>query len=176
MVFSQVWFPLTVLLAMMPPTLADESEDIKGFQQLGAQFTRDENTPGRPVVEVAWKTREATNARLKTLLALKGLVQVRVLNLYGAGITDSGLVHLKTLDRLEKLDLGNTAITDAGLEQLKELRSLRTLLLARGMKVTDQGVAKLQKTRPDVYIAYQYVVPMHYGPWPAPGTKFAPGR
>jgi hypothetical protein len=177
MAFSKVWFSLAVLLlAMMPPVLADECDDAEGPHQLGAQFTWDEKRPGRPIVEIAWKTREATNDRLKALLARKGLAQVRALNLNGAGITDGGLAHLKALPRLEKLDLGNTAITDTGLEQLKGLRSLRTLFLGRGMKVTNQGVAKLQKARPDLSIGYEYLVPRWYGPYPRPGTKYAPGR
>jgi hypothetical protein len=172
--FSRVWFSLAVPLlpAMMPPAVADESDYIKGLQQLGAQFTRDENMPGRPVVEVAWKRRQATDDRLKTLLALKGLAQVRILNLNGAGITDGALVHLKKLDRLEELNLGNTAIADAGLGHLRQLRSLRTLFLGRGLKVTNQGVAELQKALPEVSIGYEYVVPRWYGPWP----RFSPGR
>jgi hypothetical protein len=179
MAFSQVRSSLAVplLLAMMSPALADESDGLKGLQQLGAQFRREESLPGRPVVEVVWKSRLATNDRLKALVALKALAQVRILNLNGAGITDGGLVHLKTLARLEELDLGNTAITDTGLEQLQELPSLRRLRLGRGMKVTNQGVAQLQKARPELFIAYDYVVPRWYGPLPRPGSpKFAPGR
>src|SRR5262245_3494048 len=172
--FSQAWFPLAVplLLAMMPQAGADESDDIKELQKLGAQFTRDENMPGRPVVEVAWNTRQATNDGLKTLVALKGVAQVRILNLNGAGITDGALAHLKKLDRLEELNLGNTAITDAGLEHLRQLRSLRTLFLGRGLKVTNQGVAELRKVLPEVSIGYEYDVPRRYGPWP----RFSPGR
>ena len=66
-------------------------------------------------------------------------------------MTDAGLEHLKGLSNLRSLDLSNTGVTDAGLEHLKGLKSLRSLDL-RHTKVSDEGVSRLQEALPDCKI------------------------
>ena len=44
-------------------------------------------------------------------------------------MTDAGLEHLKGLTQLRVLNLANTKVTDAGLEHLKGLTQLRMLYL-----------------------------------------------
>jgi len=77
--------------------------------------------------------------------------------LNGRKITDAGLVHLKGMTKLESLDFRYTQITDAGLVHLKGLTSLVRLELVvhaanLGTKVTDAGVADLQKALPNCLI------------------------
>jgi hypothetical protein len=66
-------------------------------------------------------------------------------------VTDAGLEHLKGLANLKSLDLSYTAVTDAGLEHLKGLANLQTLSLA-GAKVGRDGVKDLQRALPSCMI------------------------
>jgi hypothetical protein len=92
--------------------------------------------------------REVTDASLEPL---KGLSEVRELDLYGTKVTDAGLRHLKGLSQLRELCLSDTQVTDAGLEYLKELTQLQQLDLD-GTQVTDAGVTKLQQALPNCEI------------------------
>lgn len=65
-------------------------------------------------------------------------------------ITDAGLIHLQDLTKLEELDLTGTVVTDAGLDSLKALTNLRELGL--GIRVTYEGVEKLQRALPNCKI------------------------
>jgi hypothetical protein len=62
-------------------------------------------------------------------------------------VYNEGLQHLKGFVQLQALDLGFTFITDAGLPQLYCLQTLKRLGL-HGTRVTDNGVAKLQRELP----------------------------
>ena len=62
----------------------------------------------------------------------------------GTKVSDAGLKHLKGLTQLRRLDLDRTKVSDAGLEHLKGLTQLRRLDLG-DTKVTDAGVKKLQR-------------------------------
>ena len=84
------------------------------------------------------------------LECLEGLKKVIMLDLSGTKVTDKGLEHLKALNQLQELKLDGTNVTDAGLEHLKRLR-VDTLSLAH-TKVTNSGVAKLQRALPDCQI------------------------
>ena len=71
-------------------------------------------------------------------------------------VTDADLVHLKGLTNLQSLVIGSfgsqSQITDAGLVHLKGLTGLQTLFLG-GTKITDAGVADLQKALPNCKIS-----------------------
>jgi hypothetical protein len=73
------------------------------------------------------------------------------LDLSGAPVTDSGLVHLESLKWLNFLDLSGTAVTDAGLVHLEKLTALRSVLIYE-TRVTDAGVKRLQQALPAVKI------------------------
>ena len=66
-------------------------------------------------------------------------------------LSDAELVHLKGLTSLKSLVLGSD-ITDAGLVHLKGLTKLQKLFLS-STKVTDAGVAELQKALPNCKIS-----------------------
>ena len=74
---------------------------------------------------------------------LKGLTQLRTLNLHGTQVTDAGLERLKGLTQLQELYLDGTQVTDAGLERLKGLTQLQELYLD-GTKVTGVGLEYLK--------------------------------
>ena len=89
---------------------AQEEKAVQAIEALGGKVKRDEKLPGRPVVEV---------------------------NLGGTKVTDAGLKDLKELKGLLHLDLGGTQITDAGLKELKELKGLQTFDLSY-TQITDR--------------------------------------
>jgi Leucine-rich repeat (LRR) protein len=101
------------------------------------------NLAGTPITDVG-------------LVHLKGLINLQELILYETEVTDAGLVHLKGMTKLQELFLESTKITDSGLVHLKGLTSLVRLQLGtKNPKVTDAGVADLQKSLPNCKI-YKY--------------------
>jgi hypothetical protein len=64
--------------------------------------------------------------------------RVVVLQMANADVDDRTLEHLKGLTELRELDLNGTQVTDAGLAVVAGLPQLRTLRLAR-TRITDEG-------------------------------------
>ena len=81
------------------------------------------------------------------LIHLKGLADLRDLNLSGCQVTDAGLIHLKGLTKLHTLNLSGTQVTDAGLIHLKALTNLEQFDLSN-TQVTNQGIKRLQQALP----------------------------
>jgi Ran GTPase-activating protein (RanGAP) involved in mRNA processing and transport len=54
------------------------------------------------------------------LNALKGIKQLKRLNVSGNMISDAGMKTLSGIKTLEKLNVANTKVTDAGIAKLKE--------------------------------------------------------
>jgi hypothetical protein len=84
---------------------------------------------------------------------LTGLRCVRDLDLRASGISDAGLLIIQELPQLENLNLASTGVTDAGLEHLEKFRHLKSVNLT-GAKVTKDGVEKLQKALPNCVITF----------------------
>jgi hypothetical protein len=82
---------------------------------------------------------------------ITGLRTLKDLDLRASGVSDAGLLMLHELPQLENLNLCSTSITDAGLDHLKGFEHLRSLNLT-GAKVTQEGVEKLKKTLPNCVI------------------------
>ncbi len=84
-----------------------------------------------------------------TLIELKGLKQLRELDLNGSQVTDAGLKVLgQELPALETLKLSGTAVTDAGLtESLALMESLKRLDL-RGTKVSPEVLKTWREAKP----------------------------
>ncbi|MCH8922807.1 MAG: hypothetical protein IIA67_06625 [Planctomycetes bacterium] len=85
------------------------------------------------------------------LVHLNGLEKLRWLHLERTAIGDAGIEHLAGLPNLEYLNLYGTKITDKALEQLAGCQNLRRLFVWQ-TDVTDVGVARLEKTLPDLKI------------------------
>jgi len=77
---------------------------------------------------------------------------VAAVSLDATRVSDAGLVHLRGLTQLKWLDLTGTQVTGSGLEHLQGLTQLQELTLSN-TKVTDAGVAELQKALPKCSIS-----------------------
>ncbi len=75
---------------------------------------------------------------------LKGLTDLKELDLGTSHISDAGLVHLKGLTKLESLSLSDTLISDTGLEHIKGLTDLEELDL-RYTKYVDAELVHLKR-------------------------------
>ncbi len=76
------------------------------------------------------------------LYVLRGLKQLRRLELSGTAITSAGLVHLKDLTNLERLNLCLTAVDDAGFEHLAGLTKMKRMTICAS-KITGSGFQHL---------------------------------
>src|SRR5437879_2959011 len=102
---------LAMLLAVMlaPAPMADDPPAVKRIRELGGRIKREDNSPGKPVVEV---------------------------DLSLSQVTDSDLTSLKQFKQLRVLNLSHCSVTNAGLQELKELKQLRSLTLIHCENVT----------------------------------------
>jgi len=112
---------------------------VKRIKELGGTVEFDEENPDKPVTAVKFIRRGDTNAELKYL---KGLTELKTLDLNFSYVTDAGLKHLKGLTNLQTLYLSQTRVRNAGLEHLKGLTNLQTLYLI-GTNVTNDGLVHL---------------------------------
>ncbi len=91
---------------------------------------------------------EVTATDWSVLRQLNGL---RMLNLSGTGIDDSGLEFLKHLPQLEALAVEGTEVTDRSIETIAKLRHLKTLCVG-GSRISPEGRLKLEKLLPNLVI------------------------
>lgn len=85
------------------------------------------------------------------LANLKDLTELELLDLSTTNVSNAELANIKDLTRLQSLDLSSTNVTDAGLLNLTGLTQLRVLKLSY-TKVTDAGVDELHRALPDCQI------------------------
>jgi hypothetical protein len=105
--------------------------------------------PSRRTDLVVHLSPNATDADLGELCELRRL---EALGLGGTRVTDTGLEMVSRLRNLERLSLNATEITDEGLLRLESLSNLRALYLFQCPKLTDDGVARLQRALPNCKI------------------------
>jgi len=120
----------------------DELRSIFALQQAGVRMFKEER--GKPIYAVAFN-RSSFDPKL--LPVLKGLPNLRQVQLAGTSVSDDDMRHLAELRILTGLGLDQTAITDAG---LKTLRSLPHLIdvECEGTQITEQGLQEVLKPVP----------------------------
>ena len=96
---------------------ADQEKAIAAIKKLGGKVTLDEKQFRKPVVRVNLSGTKVTDAGL---VHLKGLTNLRWLDLGDTNVTDAGLVHLKGLTKLERLDLWSTKVSATGFKELQK--------------------------------------------------------
>jgi RNA polymerase sigma factor (sigma-70 family) len=77
---------------------------------------------------------------------LKELKNLTKLGLFDTDVSDACLKELKALENLTNLDLTGTKVTDAGLKEIKELKNLTSLDLSM-TKVTNAGLKELTELK-----------------------------
>ena len=82
---------------------------------------------------------------------LRGLTDMRMLDLNYSTVTDEDLRHLEGMMALKSLRLRGTSITDAGLRHLMKFTSLRSLTLT-GTRITREGVRRIRRALPGCQI------------------------
>jgi hypothetical protein len=85
------------------------------------------------------------------LAIICSLSQLKRVSIVRARLDDSSLEKLATLRDLQYLNLDENAITDAGLKVVAKMAKLTEVSLG-GTRVTPQGIAELQKARPNLKI------------------------
>jgi Leucine Rich repeat len=80
------------------------------------------------------------------LAHVANLGAIRVLDMGGSDISDTGLSTVKDMSNLRRIELGGTNITDQGLARLSELTGLEYLGL-EGTHISDSGLAHLKTLR-----------------------------
>lgn len=88
----------------------------------------------------------------KGIEQLQGLPALAELAIGGPSLTDAGLVHLRQLEKLTHLVLYGDTFTDGGLVHLQRLQRLQSLTLFSCKKLTNEGIADLEKARPELII------------------------
>jgi hypothetical protein len=99
-----------------------QEKAVARLEKLGGKVIRDDNQPGRPVIEVILLNSPVGEG---DLACLKDLRHIRSLDLGGNRITDAGLVQLGALKELQELRL-SLGVSDARLGHLEELTAIPT--------------------------------------------------
>jgi hypothetical protein len=126
---------LLMLVLSLAPVLCwaaepkvDEAKAIAEIEKLGGKVTRDEKSPGKLVIGVAFSKSKLTNAELEHLASLPHL---QSLELDNAQITDAAFANISKVPQLKRLLLINTPITDTGLSHMAHRNKSATLVLTQ---------------------------------------------
>jgi hypothetical protein len=90
---------------------------------------------------------------VRDLAAIRGLVELRELEIMRNPIGDDGLAPIAELPALERIDMSHTEVTDAGLKHLLNLPRLSRLDL-KHTRITAPAVAEFRTARPQVAVDY----------------------
>jgi hypothetical protein len=120
----------------------DELRAIFPLRKAGVTMLRE--APGLPYFAVAFT---AENFDPSLLVSLKGLPNIRQVQLAGTGVVDADLKHLRSLPMLTGVGLDNTAITDAGVLNLAPLAYLSRIEY-EGTAISENGLKQVLKPLP----------------------------
>jgi hypothetical protein len=115
---------------------AEERKAIALLEAKGVIVKRDEDAPGKPVVEVSCTTASGRNVFLyeETVGPVRAFASLRKLRLNLGVDSDAALARVAGLAELRSLDLGDTFVTDDGLATVKTFPRLRQLALPPGRR------------------------------------------
>src|SRR5262245_34413336 len=141
-----------VMLQAATASVACQSEAgaVNTLEEINALITRDEDQPGKPVIEVSVRG-VLTAAAWKELAGLKQLRLLTIstclpLSLHADAPTPepfmAGLKGLAGLKNLQSLTLITPEVADASLKEIARLTNLRTLDLG-STRTTDAGLKQL---------------------------------
>ena len=93
-----------------------------------------------------------TSVGNRGLTALADLSQLEDLSLEGPSINDDSCAILANLRSLTTLRVKNSQISDAGLQELQTLHNLTTLDISQCGEITERGISRFKRARPDVLL------------------------
>ena len=104
--------------------------------------------------QVAWSSLEKLGASITVVNRGEPLGEWLLVSLSGTDATDEVLPQIKNLTalNLKVLDLGGTQVTDSGVEDLASLERLWKLRLT-GTRVSNEGVRRLKQALPNCEIS-----------------------
>jgi hypothetical protein len=117
----------------------DELRSIFALRQAGVRMLSE--AQGLPIYAVEFS---ADNFDSRLLIVLRGLPNLRQVQLSGTSVTDDDMRHIGALRMLTGVGLDQTAITDAGLGSLKSLRYL-VHVECEGTQITEGGLKGVLK-------------------------------
>ena len=120
----------------------DELRAMFPLRQAGAEMLR--QSPGMPIYAVAFSPE---NFDPKLLDALKGLPNIRQVQLSGTEVADSDLEKLLALRMLTGIGLNDTGISDAGVLTLAPLKYLQ-VVEHEGTSISEKAVSQVVKSLP----------------------------
>jgi hypothetical protein len=160
------WSILLLLAIISGRAWCEEKVAIAALKKSGHRFVRDENRPGKPVIELTIVDCFPEKELLRELPALKQLQSLTIitafenvdaalkglnemkklqyLNIRQCELTDFTVKQIAMATGLRTLDIRFTGMTDAELKQLGGLKQLRTLYLG-DEGVTDISVKELAR-------------------------------
>jgi hypothetical protein len=141
----------TESIAPLTVEIADQLSGSLGpsFRITGAKAFSDEHIrmlDGMTRVKsLGLKTTDAGLARLR------GLTELRTLELTGSRITDQGVAHLAYLPAIRKLSLQGVSISDKAVTHMESMKHLEELNISK-TDISDEGFERLQQSLPDCRI------------------------
>ena len=125
----------------------DEGQAIRRLERLGGVVNPDDRTPGRPVTMVGFRFGsdfgDVDVPLLKAFPSLKSL-DFRHTKISGTHILGAGLKELRGLKNLKALNLTDTRIGDGALKEIGGLKNLTVLVLTH-TQITDAGLQELRQ-------------------------------
>ena len=118
----------------------ERAKAAEAIEKMGGRVSYASKGDDGYIYAVKFQSPQVTDAGLE---CLKGLNQLRELDLRHTQVAGAGLEYIIANDQLQELKFDGTPVTDAGLEHLKGLKNLQTLSL-RDTQVTDAGLAHLK--------------------------------
>jgi internalin A len=131
----------------MNPETLKYLKDLPNLQtiQINSTYISDQDLRVLEGIKNLVNLRLGYNAKLGDagMAYVKGLTQLRQLELSHTRVGDVGIKELKDLSKLEELELGRTLLTDLGIVSLKHFEKLRILDLSR-TNITDLGLEGIE--------------------------------
>jgi hypothetical protein len=92
------------------------------------------------------------NIEASQLSQLEGLVDLEALAFAIGKLDDEGLKYVLKFSNLQSLNINGSKVTDAGLQQLAGLKKLKRLSASETVNITDEGVNQLKSKIPNLEV------------------------
>lgn len=137
---------MSILITPRPDALLREAA--RRLESIGAQLSRDEDRPDRPVVRIALSRENA--AADSDLAVLRLFADLQYLVVLSDRVTDGGLEYLAGMKRLRWIALYSSSISMAGVSKLAESLPALEGVTIRRVAVSERDRAAFRLAAPQV--------------------------